>query len=193
MSGWQPLTYFGVFVAAAVEGEAVFIAASVAVALGQLNGWAVLVAGALGGTAGDQLFFYGFRGRLSTWLDRIPHLSRRRDALAGRVRRYAALLVASCRFLPGLRIAIPAACAYAHVSPALFSLLSLASSFVWAAFVMTLVAWAGPQPLITLGLARGWAVAATSGIALLVFVLLRRITLISSTNKPLDGTPALRN
>lgn len=182
MSGWQPLTYFGVFLAAAIEGEAVFIAASVAVALGHLNGWAVLVAAALGGSAGDQLFFYAFRGRLSAWLDRIPHLSRRRDALAGRVRRYAALLVASCRFLPGLRIAIPAACAYAHVSPVLFSSISLASSFVWAAFVMTLVAWAGPKPLLKLGLARGWALAATSAIALVVFVLLRRVKLTSTTS-----------
>jgi membrane protein DedA with SNARE-associated domain len=58
------LAYFAVFLAAAVEGEVVFVAASVLVAMGHLNLVGVFVAAALGGSAGDQFFFYALRGRL---------------------------------------------------------------------------------------------------------------------------------
>jgi membrane protein DedA with SNARE-associated domain len=56
-------------------------------------------------------------------------------------------MILACRFLPGLRIAIPAACACADVSPARFSALSLLSSLGWAAAVMAIVAWIGPASL----------------------------------------------
>src|SRR5262245_21973512 len=136
------LPYLLIFVAAAVEGEIVFIGASIAVALGRLDAWSVLTAGALGGSAGDQFFFYGFRRGFGRWLERVPYLHRRQDAIVRRVSRHGGLLVASCRFLPGLRIAIAAACAYARVSPIRFSSLSVASSFLWAVSIMSLVAWA---------------------------------------------------
>src|SRR5438477_12195758 len=107
MVSMHALAYLGVFVAAAVEGETVFVIASVAVAAGTLSYWGVLVAGALGASTGDQFFFYAFRGPLGHWVDRIPGLRRRREAIVDRVRRHAVPLAASCRFLPGLRIAIP--------------------------------------------------------------------------------------
>lgn len=75
MHAWA---YLGVFVAEAVEGEAVFVAASVAVATGRLSYSGVLVAGALGASAGDQFFFYAFRGPMRHWLDRVPSLRRHR-------------------------------------------------------------------------------------------------------------------
>src|SRR5436190_10160576 len=96
------LAYLGVFVAAAVEGETVFVVASIAVATGSLNYWGVLVAGALGASTGDQFFFYAFRWPMRHWLDRIPGLRRRREAIASRIRRHAISLAASCRFLSGL-------------------------------------------------------------------------------------------
>src|SRR5258705_10127193 len=135
MSETGALAYLGVFLAAAIEGEVVFVAASIAVAAGRLNAWGVLLAGALGGAARDQFFFYAFRGRLARWLDRFPRLTRRRDQLAFLVRRHAIVLAASSRLLPGLRIAIPVACACANVSPLLFSTLNLASAIVWSASI----------------------------------------------------------
>src|SRR6185295_19398609 len=173
----HPYAYLGVFVAAAVESEAVFVAASVAVAMGRLSWWGALVSGALGASAGDQFFFYAFRGPLRHWIDRVPALSRRRDAIVGHVRRHAVALTAGCRFLPGLRIAISVACGTAAVSPLLFSSISVASSFVWAAGILTLVAFVGPAGLRDLGLARNWALAASAGLVLLLFLALRRVTL----------------
>jgi membrane protein DedA with SNARE-associated domain len=173
------LAYLSVFVAAVVEGETVFVIASIAVATGTLSYWGVLVAGALGASTGDQFFFYAFRGPLGHWIDRIPGLRRRRDAIATHVRRHGIPLAASCRFLPGLRIAIPVACAGAGVSPRVFSPISVATSFVWAAGILALIASAGPAALDDLGLARNWALAISAAAVLLVFVALRRITLES--------------
>jgi membrane protein DedA with SNARE-associated domain len=173
------LAYAGVFLAAAIEGETVFVVASVAVATGTLSYWGVLVSGGLGASAGDQFFFYAFRGPLRQWVDRLPGLRRRRDAIADHVRRHGIPLAALCRFLPGLRIAIPVACATAGVPPAVFSPISIASSFVWAAAILSLVASAGPRALDDLGLARHWALAISAGGVLIAFVALRRITLDS--------------
>src|SRR5439155_10742499 len=103
--------YFGIYVAAIIEGEIVFITACIAAATGHLNPWAVWAAGALGGTTGDQFYFYAFRTALGSWFDRFPRIARRRRAVSGLVRRYQIPLIATCRFLPGLRVGIPAACA----------------------------------------------------------------------------------
>jgi membrane protein DedA with SNARE-associated domain len=171
------VAYVGVFLAAAVEGEAVFVAASVAVAMGRLNAWGVLVAGAFGGAAGDQFFFYAFRGRLSSWLDRFPRLKPRRAALELLVRRFAVPLAASIRFLPGLRIAIPAACADAKMSPLLFSVLNLAGAFAWAGAILGLISWAGPTVLTRVGVGGRVAFAVPAIFVVLLFLALRRVKL----------------
>jgi membrane protein DedA with SNARE-associated domain len=171
----HPWAYLAVFVAAAVEGEVVFVAASVAVAGGRLSYPGVLVAGALGASAGDQFFFYAFRGPMRQWVNRFQSVRRRGEALAPQVRRYGVLLAASCRFLPGLRIAIPVACALAGVSPLVFSPISLISALAWAAGILALVASAGPAALRTVGLARNWALGLSAVAVLLLFMVLRRI------------------
>jgi membrane protein DedA with SNARE-associated domain len=147
--------YLGVFAATVVEGEVVFVGATVLVSQGRLDALGVFAAAALGGSVGDQLYFYALRGRLRTWLDHIPMWARRRDLVIARVRRHASAMILACRFLPGLRVAIPAACAYAGISPLRFSTLSLLSSVAWAAAVMAVVAWIGPASLAELGW-RGW-------------------------------------
>jgi len=170
------LIYAGIFIAAAVEGEIVFVAASVSVALGHLDRWGVLIAGALGGSIGDQFYFYAFRGPLKRWIDRFPRLARRRDAVGCLIERYAVALTAACRFLPGLRIAIPAACAASPMPPMLFTLISLVSAFAWAAAILALVAGAGPAALFRLGVARNWALGASAAVVLVLFIVLGRIT-----------------
>jgi membrane protein DedA with SNARE-associated domain len=150
------LPYLGVFVATVVEGEVVFVGATVLVHHGRLDAAGVYLAAALGGSIGDQLYFYALRGRLRRWLDRFPTWARRRDLIVDRVRRHASAMILACRFLPGLRVAIPAACAYAEVPPLRFTMLSLASSLCWAAAVMWFVAWLGPASLAELGLRAWW-------------------------------------
>jgi membrane protein DedA with SNARE-associated domain len=148
--------YLGVFVATAVEGEVVFVAATVLVYEGRLDALGVFAAAALGGSVGDQLYFYALRGRLRRWLDRVPVWARRRDLVIARVRCHASTMILACRFLPGLRVAIPAACAYAGIAPLRFSTLSLVSSVGWAAAVMALVAWIGPASLAAAGWRAWW-------------------------------------
>src|SRR5689334_249200 len=109
----RDLGYLGIFISAALEGEVVYVAAVVLVVLGKLNAWGVLAAGAAGGSAGDQFYFYLLRTRLGNWIDRFPSIKSRRDRITRRVRERSSVLILFSRFLPGLRIAIPAACAYA--------------------------------------------------------------------------------
>jgi membrane protein DedA with SNARE-associated domain len=149
-------TYLGVFVATVVEGEVVFVAATVLVYEGRLDAYGVFAAAALGGSVGDQLYFYALRGRLRPWLDRVPLWARRRDLVIARVRRHASAMILACRFLPGLRVAIPAACALAGITPLRFTALSLLGSVGWAAAVMALVAWIGPASLAALGWRAWW-------------------------------------
>ena len=152
----KALAYLGVFVATVVEGEVVFVGATVLVSQGKLDALGVYVAAALGGSIGDQLYFYALRGRLHRWLDRFPTWSRRRDLIVERVRRHASAMILACRFLPGLRVAIPAACAYAGVPPLVFTTLSLVSSLAWAAAIMGFIAWLGPTSFAQLGVKAWW-------------------------------------
>jgi membrane protein DedA with SNARE-associated domain len=122
------LPYYGVLIAAIIEGEIAYIAAAALVAQGQLHPMGVLVSGALGAAIGDQAYFYAFRGRLPRWLARYPSLGQKAAPLVGRVRRHDALMVLLVRFAPGLRIAITAACAWVDVSPLKFSALNLLSA-----------------------------------------------------------------
>jgi membrane protein DedA with SNARE-associated domain len=151
-----PLAYLAVFVATVIEGEVVFVAATVLVQMGHLDAQGVYAAAALGGSVGDQIYFYALRGRLRHWLDRFPTWSRRRDRITDKVPSHAVTMILACRFLPGLRVAIPAACAYANVPPVRFSVLSILSSMAWAAAVMGFIGWLGPTSLAQLGVRAWW-------------------------------------
>jgi membrane protein DedA with SNARE-associated domain len=169
-SSWPGgLAYLTVFIAAALEGEVVFVTASVLVGRGELNPLGVLIAGALGGSTGDQFYYYVLRGRLHRWLDRLPRIARHQRAVVARVRQHSTVMALACRFLPGLRVAIPAACAYAGVRPLKFSTLNLVSGFAWAAAIMSTVAWGGPAVLDRLGLKGWWAIGVPAVMILLFF------------------------
>lgn len=160
------LVYAGILVAAIVEGELAYLGAAALVAQGQLNPLAVVVAGAIGAAIGDQAFFFAFRGRLTRWMARFPSLEQKTMPLIDRVRQHDTFMVLLIRFAPGLRIAIAAACALVDVSPLKFSVLNLASSFVWAVALLALVGWLGPTVLAQYGLG-GWKGAALMGLVVL--------------------------
>ncbi len=167
------LAYLGIYLAAAIEGEVVFTAAAVMVAAGQLNGALVFVSAALGGASGDNFYYYIVRGALHghvrRWLARFPALARRHQAIVERVHHHQTPMILMCRFLPGLRVAIPTACAYADVRARRFTPLDLVSSFLWATLIMTVVAWGGPHVLERVGL-HGWRAAVVPAVILLLFV-----------------------
>jgi membrane protein DedA with SNARE-associated domain len=161
------LIYFSIFIAAILEGEIYYIAMCVAAGAGRLPWEGVLIAGALGGSAGDQFWFYLLRGRID-WLDRYQWMARHRDAVVGRVKANADVIVLLCRFLPGLRTAIPIACAYAGVRPLRFTLLNLVSGFAWAGAIMLIVIKIGPNAMEALGL-KGWWGALVPAVLVLLF------------------------
>jgi membrane protein DedA with SNARE-associated domain len=182
-----PLAYLAVFAATVVEGEVVFVAATVLVQMGRLDALGVYVSAALGGSVGDQLYFYALRGRLRRLLDRFPAWAARRDLILARVRENATAMILACRFLPGLRVAIPAACACAQVAPARFTSLSLASSALWAAAVMGAIAWLGPASFAQLGVKAWWTPLVPAALVLLFTWWLGR------TSDSLRGGPCRSN
>src|SRR5437867_6143738 len=151
------LPYLGILIAAAVEGDVVYSSAVVLVYLGRLSPAGVLISGSIGGWAGDQFFYYIARGHARQWLDRFARLERRRRLIQSRMRKHATKFILALRFLPGLRIAIPIACAYAGISPFRFSGLSLISAVAWASAIMFAITTVGPTSLGALGVRAWWA------------------------------------
>jgi membrane protein DedA with SNARE-associated domain len=125
--------------------------------------------GALGAATGDQLYFYAFRGRIAGWLTRSRRIAARHASIVSRVRRHQSLMVLAIRFLPGLRIAITAACAYGNVSPIRFSTLNLIAAFAWAVLLMTIVSRAGPRAFAYLGIRGTWG-AIVPAVLIVMFV-----------------------
>jgi membrane protein DedA with SNARE-associated domain len=148
------LPYLTIVLFAILEGEIYYSAMCAKAVAGELRWFPVMVAGALGGATGDQLWFYVLRGRIH-WLDRYARLAEYRDRVSARVHSHETGMVLASRFLPGLRTAIPVACAYAGVRPIKFSLLNLVSAFAWAGAIMLLVR-GGSSTLVAFGLDRWW-------------------------------------
>jgi membrane protein DedA with SNARE-associated domain len=148
------LVYLSITFFAIVEGEIYYAAMCARAAAGDLKWLPVLLAGAIGGAIGDQIWFYLLRGRIH-WLDRFPRLGRYRDIVSARVHSHETGIILASRFLPGLRTAIPVACAYAGVNPLKFSALNLASALGWATAIMLLVR-GGSSTLVAFGLNTWW-------------------------------------
>lgn len=159
--------YLAIFTAAFIEGEIYYSKVAADAVSGKLSWPLVLTAGALGGAVGDQFWFYLLRGRVH-WLDRFPRLARYRDTVMARVHRNETGLVLISRFLPGLRTAIPIACAYAGMKPVKYSLLSLISAFAWAASIMAFVK-GGSSTLDAFGLNTWWGPFVPAVIVVLFF------------------------
>ncbi len=181
------LAYVAVFIATAVESEVIFVTACALVSAGHLNALGVLVAGALGGSAGDQFWYYALRGRLHRWLARFPSIADRHEAIVARVRRHSTIMVLAVRFLPGLRVALSAACAYAGVPRLKFTTLDLASAFCFAGLLMAIVAYGGPELAQRIGLHGKWAVAIPPALLLLFLWWLGRAT--KKLDESDSGTP----
>jgi membrane protein DedA with SNARE-associated domain len=169
LQGWpETMAYLMVFVSTMVEGEVVFVGASAMVSLGLLNPFWVFAAAAAGGSAGDQLFYYALRGRLRFRLERWAWFRKREESVRDFVLTNATLIILCSRFLPGLRIAIPAACAHAGVPPLRFSCLSMVSSALWSGAILLMVGHFGPASLSYFGVSAWWSPILIGCVVLLV-------------------------
>lgn len=173
--------YIAILLAAAVEGEIVYSGAVVLATLGRLNPFGVLISGSLGGWAGDQFWFYAARGRFCAWLNRFSSIADRRRSIQKRVRNHGIKLMLALRFLPGLRIAIPLACAYAGVTPFRFSSLSFISALAWASVIMVSIRLLGLASVSALGVHAWWAPLIP---AIIVVVFFRWLSRTGSTGEP---------
>jgi membrane protein DedA with SNARE-associated domain len=159
--------YLTVVLFAIIEGEIYYSAVCGQALRGHLNWVGVWCAGAIGGATGDQIWFYLLRGRIH-WLDRFPRLGKYRDSVVARVRAHESMMLIISRFLPGLRTAIPIACAYANVPPLKFSTLNLVSAFAWAGAIMLFVK-TGTATLTAFGLSAWWGPLIPAALVVLFF------------------------
>ncbi len=166
------LVYLSIYIAAIIEGEIYYSKVCADAMIGKLFWAGVLVAGALGGATGDQLWFYILRGHIH-WLDRYPRLAKYRQSVSERVHSHETAIILVSRFLPGLRTAIPIACAYANVRPVKFSSLNLISAFAWAGAIMLFVK-TGSRTLTAFGLTAWWGPLIPAAMVILFFRWLAR-------------------
>jgi undecaprenyl-diphosphatase len=148
------LPYLAIYVAAILEGEIYYSKVCADAMVGKLYWLPVLLAGALGGATGDNIWFYVLRGRLH-WLDRFEWMKAHHRRVSARVRSHETGIILASRFLPGLRTAIPIACAYANVRPLKFTALNLVSALAWASAIMLFVK-TGTRTLSAFGLTAWW-------------------------------------
>ena len=130
--------YFAILFAAFWEGEVVLIAAGTLCGAGYLDWRLTIVAAAIGGSAGDQIYFYAAHERAARAVQRSKRLSKWYPKISKFVLRHGTLAVLLSRFAAGLRITIPIICATAGMPAKKYSALNLISAFAWASFWVAL-------------------------------------------------------
>ncbi|MGZ5772960.1 DedA family protein [Ramlibacter sp.] len=127
--------YLAVLLGTLLEGETVLMLAGFLAHQGHLDLSAVLLVAFLGGSAGDQLFFWLGRTSGPQLQDRSAMLMNAVERVAALLRRYDAAPIFGVRFMYGLRIAGPIAMGALGVSPRRFVTFNLLGAAVWAPLI----------------------------------------------------------
>jgi len=127
-------TYFLVLGAAFWEGEVVLCTAGYLCGAGYLDWRLTILAGAIGGSAGDQIYFYAAHERAARAINKSKRLRKWYPKISKMVLKHSTVAVLLSRFLAGLRISIPLVCATAGMPARKYSTLNLISGFLWASF-----------------------------------------------------------
>jgi membrane protein DedA with SNARE-associated domain len=126
--------YLAILLAAFWEGEVVLIAAGALCGSGYLDWRLTILAAAIGGSAGDQIYFYAAHDRAARAIKKSKRLSKWYPKISKFVLRHSTVAVLLSRFAAGLRITIPLVCATVGMPAKKYSILSLVSGFAWASF-----------------------------------------------------------
>ena len=126
--------YFAILFAAFWEGEAVLITAGTLCGAGFLDWRWTILAAAIGGSAGDQVYFYAAHERAARAINKSKRLRKWYPKISKFVLRHSTIAVLLSRFAAGLRITIPLVCATAGMPAKKYSVLNLVSGFAWASF-----------------------------------------------------------
>lgn len=163
--------YLAVLLGTLLEGETVLMLAGFLAHQGHLDLGAVLLVAFIGGTAGDQLFFWIGRAWGPRLQERSAMLTSAGERVGTLLRRHDAALIFGVRFMYGLRIAGPIAMGALGVSPRRFALFNVLGAAAWASLIggagylsgHALEAWLGD-----LGWLEGLLVAIVAGGALIL-------------------------
>src|SRR5215510_9627399 len=126
--------YLAVLLAAFWEGEAVLIAAGTLCGAGYLDWRLTILAAAIGGSAGDQIYFYAAHERAARAINKSKRLRKWYPKISKYVLKHSTVAVLLSRFCAGFRISIPLICATAGMPAKKYSTLNLLSGFMWASF-----------------------------------------------------------
>ena len=126
--------YFAILFAAFWEGEVVLITAGTLCGAGFLDWRLTILAAAIGGSAGDQIYFYAAHQRAERAINKSKRLRKWYPKISRVVLRHSTVAVLLSRFAAGLRITIPLVCATAGMPAKKYSVLNLVSGFAWASF-----------------------------------------------------------
>ena len=135
--------YLAILVAAFWEGEVVLIAAGALCGSGYLDWRLTILAAAIGGSAGDQIYFYAAHETAARLIKKSKRLSKWYPKVSKFVLRHSTVAVLLSRFAAGLRITIPLVCATVGMPAKKYSTLSIISGFAWASFWVAISYQAG--------------------------------------------------
>ncbi|MBI1748506.1 MAG: DedA family protein [Acidobacteria bacterium] len=124
--------YLGIVIWTFLGGEEGVIVAGILAREGYLNITGVIVASALGGALGDQIYFYLARGHGARLLKKSDRMAKAYPRAERLVQQYGALVVLLSRFMIGLRITIPVVCGTFRMRAVTYSSLNLLSAALWA-------------------------------------------------------------
>lgn len=127
--------YLAVFLGSLLEGETILLMAGFAAHHGYLSFPLVVVLACLGGTLGDQLFFFLGRRYGPFLLTRFPGFAARVRPVEQLIHRYHAGLIVMVRFMYGLRVLGPCVIGMSRVPVWRFAALNFLGAALWAPLV----------------------------------------------------------
>jgi membrane protein DedA with SNARE-associated domain len=129
--------YWVTFVGALLEGETILALAGLAAQRGYLHLPLLMAIGAIGGFAGDQIYFAIGRHGGTRLLERFPRFKPRAARVTAMIERHPELAVIGVRFIYGLRTVGPAAIGMSGIAWWHFAVLNALGAAIWS------VCWVG--------------------------------------------------
>jgi len=127
--------YLAVFIGSLLEGETILVLAGFAAHQGYLSLTLTLTIAFVGGTLGDQIFFWLGRAWGQSLLDRLPRSEHRVRRVAELLERHHAPVIIGIRFMYGLRIIGPIVIGACEVPLWRFAVLNMVGAAIWAPLV----------------------------------------------------------
>ncbi|MBS0448039.1 MAG: DedA family protein [Proteobacteria bacterium] len=127
--------YAAVLAGTLLEGETILLLAGFAAHQGYLSLPAVIGVAFVGGTIGDQIFFWLGRRFGPALIERFPSVAAHAPRVRALLRRYDAPLVVAIRFMYGLRISGPIVIGACRVSAWRFAVFNAIGAAIWAPLI----------------------------------------------------------